>query len=85
MTAAIASSCFSPPESRCAGRSASAVSPNRASVAATRSAISAFGTPWCFNPNATSSATVGITICRSGSWKTNPTSLRTARPSRRVS
>jgi hypothetical protein len=37
------------------------------------------------SPNATSSATVGITICASGSVKQKPTLRRTSRPWERVS
>ena len=43
------------------------------------------GTPWFSSPYATSSATVGCTICASGSWKTKPTRRRTSRTCVRVS
>src|ERR1019366_3213753 len=51
----------------------------------TRSATSFLLSPWRRKENATSSATVGITICASGSEKTNATLRRTPAPSRAVS
>ena len=61
-TAASASSCFCPPESRWVGWSACPDRPNRANDVATRPAISCLLRPDRRSEKATSSATVGITI-----------------------
>ena len=45
-----------------------------------RRATSGLDSPRRRSPNATSSATVGITICASGSVKQKPTRRRTSRP-----
>ena len=72
-TSAIASRCFSPPESVSVARASKPASPALVSASGTRCRIDASGQPRFSRPKATSSSTRPMTSWLSGSWKTRPT------------
>ncbi len=69
---AIASRCFSPPESVVGSRPSKPTRPTASSAAATRPGMSAGGTPVCSRPNTTSWVTSVEKSCASKSWNTMP-------------
>ncbi|OPZ77889.1 MAG: hypothetical protein BWY79_00992 [Actinobacteria bacterium ADurb.Bin444] len=74
-TEASATRCFSPPERRCKRRPSKPSSPTSANASLMRGPIASAGTHRFSRPKATSSSTLSVQNCDSGSWNTSPTSV----------
>ena len=72
-TAAIASRCFSPPDSVVGSRRSKPARPTAASARSIRWRMARGSTPSCSRPKTTSSSTLVEKSCASKSWKMKPT------------